>query len=527
MIAIPNIDSISQSLTFYGTRVLNGTTVLRSLDRAESIIASDAFLVHITPWLEASVNIQTEDSWQSRFNTYVASGSTFAAPPDDVDIATIKNGKSNEDFERRRKAGEIIVSDYETGVATVRYVPGLKSPSKGIWTRSVQLSTLVSEGILSTRFINGQSEISFGETFLIYAPKSQVAFSFTSTLLFDHEWVYYRPFNAASVLQGCRNHNPDTTSQITKTLANANRKSVDVLTAFAEAPKTILSVIGGIKSVVGILRDAKKGNVNISKAYAKRDKLRNKQYLARMRRLDAELSSKNLSKSRRKKLTLHRDKVFVNHRDYMLRTADELASALADVWLTYRYEIMTNVYLAQDIHDAILKSAREWITARITVREDISIPVGSLLLKCELRLKTMIKRSFSKQAAERGQTVLGSDIFVTAWELVPLSFVYDWFINIGDLLQAQVYAKTWDYEGSTLSQKYTIDDVEQSPDDANEYVIQPRVIVRGSYYKRTVINPLDHCGLVWQPNLGLERYLDLVSLSWRPVRSLLHKGKQR
>lgn len=480
----------------------------------------------------ANMNIQSDDHnyAEAHAQTYVSSSDLLIRPPDILTDFSVKEGISHEEFEKRKKAGEIMMSDYKRGTFLVRERAGFVAESQSFRTSPVPFQSLVDAGLMTEITVstsNGNLQVASIGPYTYSKGLASPAFSYWRNEMPSGYWHFQRCITAESVMSSVRAHKPEFTSLVTQVLAKANKSSVDVLTAFAEAPKSIVSVIRGFKLVASMLKDAKKGEFSLTEGHKWRKQATTDRYKRQMLRIDRELSSKKISSSRRKALIRHRADVDVGYRQYLIKSADELASSLADLWLNYRYNIMPNVYLAQDVFEAVINYGREWIRSSGTINSSISIPVhGNIRIDADERRKVLIKRSFSKPKAEQGLTVISNDMFVTAWELIPLSFVYDWFLNVGDLLAAQSYSLGWEQQGAVTSVKISID-AEIQCDDNLLYAIEPRTVVRGSYYERNEINPIDHCGLVWQPTLGLERYLDLVSLSWRPVRSLLLKGRNK
>lgn len=447
-------------------------------------------------------------------------------PPVIYSDINIKNGISHEDFLARKKAGEIMMSDYERCVVRVRSRPGLCTPSGG-WDQDGYLSlwALVAAGLATTAVVNGGTHIVI-DGVCVHSYLSETPYFYTRLEPWGRPyWVYNSMVTAEEVYAACQARSLEPESLVTNTLAKVNRSSVDVLTAFAELPKSVKSVIKGARLVLKIGKDFKKKQFSLSKAHERRKKLMDKQYRNSMFHLDRELRKSSLSYNRRYNLQRHKDRITVQYRDALKDTAIEFANEMANVWLNYRYNIMPNVYLAQDIYDARDKYGRQFVTAAGKLRKEESLPVGNHYLEVATTLRCVIKRRFSAESAKNGFSVISNDIFTTAWELVPLSFVFDWFVNIGDNLTAQTYNVSWEDEKSSLANKCEFD---ASLTDSN-YIhcqIPPILDISGFYYKRDVIIPSNYCGLVWQPKVGLERQLDLLSLSWRPVRSELLKNKR-
>nr|QIS87956.1 MAG: A2 maturation protein [Ellsworth virus] len=142
-------------------------------------------------------------------------------------------------------------------------------------------------------------------------------------------------------------------------------------------------------------------------------------------------------------------------RDEYLRRArnrpERAAREWANRWLQYRYELMPLILSVQDIistyadRDAIYKTSRasRHLHGK-TVPQESADPNAELsfLRTAEYTYKI---RGVGK-ALFRPSDLLNLRLFdqisfnpvTTAWELIPLSFVIDWFINIGDWLVCQM-----------------------------------------------------------------------------------------
>lgn len=495
------------------------------ISEEERNAACDALELRIIAYLRNASLINVNDLAVANNNgyTYVENGIDLDPPPPVIEWVRVKEGTSHENFQKRKAAGEIMMSDYETSKFSIKRTAGLRKGTMIAHPRvRLNNSGLVSAGILVPKdnsswppwvLISGTPYRYDGNVYGSIAVYYRIRSTFGG-------WAFPPALEGSEVLSALRSHKPEVTQMVTEALATINRSSVDVLTAFAEAPKSILSVIRGFRLVADMLRDAKKGQFDLTKAHAIRKKRMNDRLKTRLARIDKELRNPKLSLKRRKALENHRNVIYIRHRDTLLKASDELASSLADLWLNYRYNIMPNVYLAQDVFDATMKYGRKWITSRGTVGGPASIPIKDFRMDVDVISRVTLKRNFSSRL-HNVHSVISNDIFVTAWELVPLSFVYDWFINFGDLLAAQNYQVTWDQAGSVLSKSIKFNAQVDNRYKTVEYLIEPTTTIAGFYYKRTRINPNDYCGLVWQPTVGLERQVDLISLAWRPVRSLL------
>ena len=124
--------------------------------------------------------------------------------------------------------------------------------------------------------------------------------------------------------------------------------------------------------------------------------------------------------------------------------------------------------------------------------------------------KGMVK---SKMSPENniGKT-LSTNPFTTAWELLTLSFVVDWFVNFGDVIAGFTGGYS-DKSGTTASWRFDDKKVFRLKDTPSAMAI-----VSVNFYTRKVIDPRMEGGLACSPDLNLFRYLDAISLSWNRSR---------
>lgn len=324
------------------------------------------------------------------------------------------------------------------------------------------------------------------------------------------------PYSSASII-GATGWFSDT-GVITSTVAKADTGHMDVLTSVAELPETIGSIVSGFKEVARLVRDVKKGQITISKAHDRRIERLRKNYERDMDRL-SNLQGK--AKTRAKKRAVERE---IKNRSESFSYANkkaltELADALADIWMNFRYNIMPNIYTAEDALKLYESYTADFITGRDSsgwVDGPVFESYGWDPLKIEQRYNCVIKRGIKSKF--RWSTVTKSNILTTAWELVPLSFVVDWFVNIGDLLTAISSPNIAASEGATAGVKYQFEGHVRNNDinQSCQYEI--------NIYRRRVINPNNHIGLNLSFDLSWTRKLDALALLWRPIRDLLLKS---
>lgn len=238
------------------------------------------------------------------------------------------------------------------------------------------------------------------------------------------------------------------------------------------------------------------------------------------------------------------------HRQYK---GEKLNSILTDRWMEFRYGVMPLVYSAQDAFDLVQKATETYKTSRKTVNvmsagtptRDMSqmhiFESGSMSVTHRITGKARYSSSGGRVISQ-----IGFNPFLTAWELVPLSFVVDWFVNIGDYIQAQ----TSSVSGAFAESKFCISTKTTSAIQTSLYVPPPgetcrklpisglETCVKTGFtggggmlrqhtvdsYSRILVNPSD-VKLSLSPNVTLMRAVDAYSLTSRPLIKRLRTFK--
>lgn len=197
----------------------------------------------------------------------------------------------------------------------------------------------------------------------------------------------------------------------TQLMADVSSADFDLSTNLAEAKETATMFKNMIPQLFDSYRNLRKAYVNVPKEAFKR----------------------GLSKRRFKK---------------MLK---ELPDEATSYWLLYRYGIMPAKYAVDDLQKAISRENPVFETIRAGDSEKLDLPQG-WTGKAQAKAHAVWKGKFSSSSPKRTSMWLPT----TAYELVPFSFVADWFVNVGDLLQ-QLRPVPTVYSNSCISCKIEID----------------------------------------------------------------------
>lgn len=130
------------------------------------------------------------------------------------------------------------------------------------------------------------------------------------------------------------------------------------------------------------------------------------------------------------------------------RSFEEFVRIFSDAWLEYRYGWRPLVGAARDLYEAVnvLQQSKRYLPVSGHASREYTatgspgvtwvtnafggyVDTGSCV-------STLKARSFVTHLIGRESAALGIQPMVTAWELVPYSFVVDWFTGIGDSIQA-------------------------------------------------------------------------------------------
>lgn len=463
---------------------------------------------------------------QAGYSSHV-SGSISAPEPVKIEYILPKVKNSNSGWRLRKKELSMIVSNYASGKITA-----IASASEKITQKEYQF-----ESFCVVKYFTGIFDKIVGKRcYIIYGGvpyflEDWQAIAYGSLYHYETSFSLTPPFPVApdrlyDILDSSREKS---NVLVTATVAEANKNSVDVLTAAAELPETVRETFGALRSIGRIISDVKKKRFALSNSFLKTKERLSASYRKQISDIEQQLLDPRLSSKRRRSLEAALDKKRAAHGRDLDKAASEFGDALADLWLWLRYSLSPNLYLIDDCLDAMNALHAVFDTARD--RENVEtkvdpIRVGNSYQVKDIHISTthrcMVKRKYvldTVMPRNIGQ-VMSANLATTAWELLSRSLVVDWVLNVGDLLTACLPTDL-DYLDQVATYSFRESGYLEYTHRSTGGVITYHI----DLYKREVINPVDYLGLCFRPALTLFRSIDAAAMLWPTLRNQLRNSK--
>lgn len=246
---------------------------------------------------------------------------------------------------------------------------------------------------------------------------------------------------------------------------------------------------------------------------------------------------------------------------HLLRSFDKKLRKFGEEWMQYRYGVMPLVYSYQDVRKTLRRGASvtdKMCKTLTPVVVDSSPPATDYYWVLETKGDITVRGSmFQHFTSDEVSMIsgLGVNPLVTAWELIPYSFVMDWFIGVGDYIASRTCQSYATQKWACLSRrsKYTtykylhkpnedfqvsITDVLPSawfagtpPSTPNQVIQNPEGLYIfeekevDSYVRWDI--PLSGAPLRINPSLNWRRMLDSGVMSLNLLRSVIRSYKNR
>lgn len=310
-------------------------------------------------------------------------------------------------------------------------------------------------------------------------------------------------------------------------IAKANEREFDLLTTLAEMPETLKMV----RDLYSKLRHPLKSLQEI------RDAMRQKRIVKKV--------IEEIKTSRKGRKYVKRR--VIREVQYSYRNAWVSAITLGtEAWLLYRYGIMPLVYTIDDALTLLNKTNEELFeTAKSRIKEEREINefLGTIGgqgdgLSAELWIsgtitrvaRTMVKSRYNIPQLKRKRIALNP--VNTLWELTTLSFVVDWLVHVGDVINA-LTPTCFEKRVITLSEKLNINlqvymkSSTVKPNTKTETFGALALSYEGATFNEMAYNRRVVSNDPWQSltlPIGLEmnwkRQVDAFALTWPALRTL-------
>jgi len=253
---------------------------------------------------------------------------------------------------------------------------------------------------------------------------------------------------------------------ITSVAAEANSGIMDLYTELAESKETFSWILGLLKEAATQYRKVRRSVLQIGKRPAKTP--------AELAKIQSEINSR---------------------------------------WMEYRYAVSPLMYSIEDALDLLQAFYSPYQSFRSGKRFAEDLQVGDYTVTgVEIINRVFLKQRYSHEAWDNN---LKQNAVATAWELVPLSFVVDWFLNVGDLISSLSVPSHVAEQNATYSRQIKIDSVITATHTSGS-----KIVFNGGYYKTTPFDPLIRVGLAAEFDMNWKRWLDAFALSWSSIRKL-------
>lgn len=335
---------------------------------------------------------------------------------------------------------------------------------------------------------------------------------------------------------------------VQQTLANANAGDVDVLTAVAEMPKLIESIMNGFELVLKIFKDVKKREFKAYSTVPTRERVLAKEALSKkklkaLRKFPSYDKWARRRSNRGKKRSEYEEWLSDRMRHlndlerflkesrgiYRKRALREVAEAMSSVYLNALYNIIPNIKTVEDSLDAMDHFGDEYRrwgnggnpVVTVPELELPGIPEAKFEGEAKIEFRCLIKRRYIfADLVQKIDTVATGDVLVTGYELIKLwSIVFDWFFSISTMLKAIPWNRNYSEQKACINWKTTIKGKFFWEYNATQHTLE----VEMERFERHLYNPVHSIGIYFRNGFGLKQQLAALAFAFQAANPAIRR----
>lgn len=283
---------------------------------------------------------------------------------------------------------------------------------------------------------------------------------------------------------------------LTVAVAKRNSSATDALTQLFEAKESILGLQSNVMRTLQWFLDLRKRHTLVSKSViteaefrAARRKAMSGNWIdvrsAKAHKRDLRKAKQNLARYEKKLSKKYGSPIGESGPDWK-----SLTDRFTGHWLDSIYGIGATTLSVVDLLEVLDNQRPQYVRGKAPFAYKASIPNESQGWTLSSGGVEVSGRAFAKgQVAISGLNDLGRytrfNPLLTAWEKVPLSFVVDWFLKIGDLLASLSPDIDWGQEVYQYAYKHDIDVTYKLETEAGTFTLN----ISGYEYSRVFASP--------------------------------------
>lgn len=283
---------------------------------------------------------------------------------------------------------------------------------------------------------------------------------------------------------------------LTAAFAKRNSSATDALTQLFEAKESILGLQSNVMRTVQWFLDLRKRHTLVSKSViteaefrAARRKAMSGNWIdvrsAKAHKRDLRKAKQDLVRYERKLSKKYGSPIGENGPDWK-----SLTDRFTGHWLDSIYGIGATTLSVVDLLEVLDNQRPIYVRGKAPFAYEVDLPNESQGWTLSSGGVKVSGKAFAKgRVAISGLNDIGRytrfNPLLTAWEKVPLSFVVDWFLSIGDLLASLSPDIQWEQEVTQCAYKHDIDITYKLETEAGTFTLN----ISGYEYSRVFVSP--------------------------------------